>query len=76
MSKQRPLTRGDLCRVNIGDSAYFGPGRRSWVYASVDAVHISGNSRRYDVTVTADGSKHYSVHSMDVKKRPTPWGAE
>ena len=54
MSKQQhPLVRGDLCRVNVGDSVYFGAGRRSWVYATIDTVHISGNSRRYDATVVA-----------------------
>ncbi len=69
MTKQNLICIYDPCRVNIGDSVYFGPGRRRWVDATVDAVHREGNGRRYDVTVVADGSKHYGVHSGDVKKR-------
>lgn len=69
MSKQNPLRAGDFCRVNIGDSAYFGPGKRRWVDATVDSVQVSGNRRRYNLTIVADGSKVYSANSMDVKKR-------
>ncbi len=70
--KQKPLQRGNWCRVNIGDSAYFGRGKREWVDATVDAIHTSGNGRHYDVTVVADGSKHYSIPGIDVKKRRPP----
>lgn len=68
MSKQNPIKAGDRVKFNVGDSAYFGPGRRDWRFATIDQVHASGNHRRYDLTLIEDGSKHYGVHTLDVKK--------
>jgi len=70
MSKQNPIRSGDRVRLNIGDSFYFGYGRRQWVDATIDRVEAHGNHRRYDCTVVVDGSKRFGVHSMDVKKCP------
>lgn len=58
---------GDKVKVNIGDSAYFGSGKRNWVPGTVSYVHTRGNARRYDVTLDSGGTE-YSAHSMDIKK--------
>ena len=58
-------------RVNVGDSAYFGSGRRDWKAGTVEAVHTSGGRRYYDVRL-ASGEVRRATSAIDVRATAAP----